>query len=63
MTRFSRSLGSWLETGHVRFDLLHQTERAGFEPAVQLLTGHVFSKDAHSTALPPLQHPAETAID
>ena len=32
-----------------------KTERAGFEPAVQLLTGHVFSKDAHSTTLPPLQ--------
>ena len=32
-----------------------QTERAGFEPAVQLLTGHVFSKDAHSTTLPPLR--------
>lgn len=30
-------------------------ERAGFEPAVQLLTGHVFSKDAHSTTLPPLR--------
>ncbi len=34
--------------------VLEQTERAGFEPAVQLLTGHVFSKDAHSTTLPPL---------
>ncbi len=29
-------------------------ERTGFEPVDQLLTGHVFSKDAHSTTLPPL---------
>ena len=31
-----------------------KTERTGFEPVDQLLTGHVFSKDAHSTTLPPL---------
>jgi hypothetical protein len=30
-------------------------ERTGFEPVDQLLTGHVFSKDAHSTTLPPLR--------
>lgn len=57
MTRFSRILGSWLETRPIRFDDYQPTERAGFEPAVQLLTGHVFSKDAHSTTLPPLLNP------
>ncbi|NBT65080.1 MAG: M20/M25/M40 family metallo-hydrolase, partial [Betaproteobacteria bacterium] len=36
---------------------------AGFEPAVQLLTGHVFSKDAHSTALPPLLVFPEITMD
>ena len=40
-----------------------RAERAGFEPAVQLLTGHVFSKDAHSTTLPPLRHRIASQAD
>ncbi len=36
-----------------------KAERTGFEPVDQLLTGHVFSKDAHSTTLPPLRNGTE----
>ena len=54
VTRCQTSLGNRPKRGHLRIAVLRPTERAGFEPAVQLLTGHVFSKDAHSTALPPL---------